>query len=118
MNQKTKTQNRIEVEKLLDKSFNPKINCVRFGQGETLRHALAKFLVCYELSQNNNEYITEARLSSGGRCDVISLSEFMVYEILETENDNNNKTYPIPITKLRADKVIKHYKKTLIGDEK
>ena len=63
------------------------INCFRFSLSESREHILKKLDICIELMKNNHKFITEAIFVNGGRADVFDLTKGIVYEILNSEND-------------------------------
>jgi hypothetical protein len=73
-------------------------NVLRFSKNETKRHALLKFEICYQLAQEEKEFVTEAIWKSGGRGDVVCLDDFIVIECLESEtlDEMTSKTSSYP----------------------
>ena len=74
-------------------------NCLRWAANETKEHILKKLELCMELKFIDHEFLTEARFKTGGRCDVLDLTDGTVYEILYTETDeqfeeNKLQKYP------------------------
>lgn len=108
MNQNKKL---MENQKLLDHSFNTTPNVIKFGDGESFEHFLAKALLCYELKKNGQIYVTEARFLNGARCDVFCLSDGIGYEVLHTETkerfEKKRYTYPCPILGLETKELIR-----------
>jgi len=61
------------------------VNTVRFNVGSTLKHEIAKFLLCWELKQMGMYFITEAQYKGvNRRVDIINLDK---NEIIEIESD-------------------------------
>ncbi len=85
-------------------------NVLRWAANETKEHILKKLELCMELKFLGHDFITEARFKSGGRCDVLDLTDGTIYEILHTESDkefeeNKLQKYPaeFKIVKIRSD---------------
>lgn len=62
-------------------------NCLRWHSNETKEHILKKLELCMELKELGHEFLTEARFKTGGRCDVLDLTDGTVYEVLHSETD-------------------------------
>jgi len=83
------------------------INNLRFSLAENKEHILKKLEVCLELMDKNHKFITEAIFDNGCRCDVFDITEGIVYEILNSESDEEFeekiKKYPqeLEIVKIR-----------------
>jgi len=77
------------------------INCFRFNLSEDIKHIHKKLDICIELMNKNHKFITEGIFLNGSRCDVIDLSEGIIYEILNTENEKKFrekiKKYPVGV---------------------
>ncbi|MEM3506356.1 MAG: hypothetical protein QW589_01265 [Candidatus Bathyarchaeia archaeon] len=56
------------------------LNTIKLQASEDFRHALAKFLVCYGIFNNNHHFKTEQKINNAV-CDVIDLDNFIIYEI-------------------------------------
>lgn len=84
---KKKEQQRInDALRLLDNSFNTKLNVVKLNVGNTLQHELAKCEKVYELLKSGKTVITEAIFKyNKGRADIFVLNDFRIYEILCSE---------------------------------
>lgn len=60
-------------------------NCVRFSSNETREHLAKKVELCHDLKKKKMEFITEAIFQNGARCDILSLDDGVVYEVLKSE---------------------------------
>jgi len=78
-----------KIKRLVEDNYLKKINSLKIEKGNTIDHEMLKFLVCFILKNQDREFITEARLKTGGRCDVLDLSRGVVIEILTTEKEAN-----------------------------
>ncbi len=79
--------------------------CVRLNAGNTLLHELMKAKICYVLAKEGKRFITEAEFT-GGRCDVVDLTDGVAFEIVATESNESIEAkrlkYPLPICVVRA----------------
>jgi len=83
------------------------INCFRFFNGESKEHILKKLNICIELKNMNHKFLTEAIFNNGFRCDILDLTDGIIYEILNSESDEEFKekikNYPnLKIIKIRC----------------
>jgi len=84
------------------------MNCVRFSAANSKEHEIKKAEICFELTKNNNYFITEARFINGGRCDILSLTEEngICYEIVHSESEKSilkkQSRYPFPLVIIKA----------------
>lgn len=84
------------------------INCFRFFSGENRMHIFKKLEICMELKNKKHEFITEAIFENGSRCDVLDLTDGVIYEVLNSETDEEFekkiKKYPmeLEIVKVRC----------------
>ncbi|MBU4348076.1 MAG: DUF2333 family protein [Nanoarchaeota archaeon] len=62
-------------------------NCLRWYVGESKEHVMKKLELCMDLKENKHEFLCEAKFKTGGRCDVLDLTNGIVYEILHSETD-------------------------------
>lgn len=108
---KDRKYNARKVYNLLDKSFNIKEGVVKINIGNTLNHELAKTIICYQAEQNGQTFITEAIWKTGGRSDVVILDNAEIIEIIHTEKPDGHKekTYPLPIIYIKADKILENW---------
>lgn len=88
-----------------------KRNSVKINHQNSIRHELAKFLKCYELSRDGHEFLTEASFGNKkGICDVVDLDAGVVFEILDSETEesieNKRTYYPLMIEPIRAGKYL------------
>ena len=86
-------------------------NTLRWAENETKEHIQKKLEICMELKFLEHEFITEAIFKTGGRCDVLDLTDGTIYEILHTETEEQfqeNKVGKYPpefkIVKIRCKK--------------
>mgnify|MGYP001598748136 CR=1 FL=1 len=74
------------------------INCFRFNLSEDLKHIYKKLEICINLMNKNHKFITEGIFENGSRCDILDLTEGVVYEIMNSENERRFrekvKSYP------------------------
>jgi hypothetical protein len=105
---------------LLDMHYDRTTNVIKVSQGNTIEHELAKFLISWELMQNDSLIVTEAMFKHGGRADVLELTTGTVYEILNSETKERFEAkkcyYPrnLTIVGLNAKDVLKKHLKGLI----
>lgn len=80
---------------LLDPMQKLVYNVVRLSSGNTLKHKLEKTKICHRLQQAGHTYLTEPRLRTGGRPDILvmDIKKPVAYEIMVSESDKsiNNK---------------------------
>jgi hypothetical protein len=89
------------------------INCFRFNPGNNKDgdlHEDKKYQIYKQLIKEGHEVITEAIFKESGlRCDILCLDEQVIYEILNTESeeecDDKVKNYPelFEIVKIKVD---------------
>lgn len=112
MNNKQRTIN--ESLKLLDRSYHFKENILKLNKHSNLKHELAKFLTLWELTQNGLTVISEAIFRNKKRADLFVLEWNKAIEIVNSETEESiekkKKEYPVEITFLKADAVIKQNK--------
>ncbi|MBI1972957.1 hypothetical protein HYS50_03055 [Candidatus Woesearchaeota archaeon] len=63
------------------------LNCIRFSLGESLLHIYKKVEICCWLLEMKHDFLTEAIFLNGSRCDVLDITEGVVYEILHSETE-------------------------------
>ena len=84
------------------------VNCIRFSLGESWQHIAKKVEVCCSLREMGHDFLTEAIFLNGSRCDVLDITEGVVYEILHSETDEQLaekiKKYPetLAVIKVRC----------------
>ena len=100
----------------LDHSINYRRNVLYIHKQNSLEHELGKFLVAWELLQNESEIVTEAWFKQRkGRADVFELDTMTVYEVLETEEaarfNAKSLYYPhnVTIVGIKAEDIIKKH---------
>lgn len=102
-----KINNNLDLVRFSNRSGSH-MNCFRFFNGESKKHILKKLEICIELKNKNHKFLTEAIFKNGYRCDVLDLSDGVIYEILNSENDKDFeekvKNYPkgLDIVKVRC----------------
>ena len=65
---------------------NRKLNCLRWGSNETREHVVKKLDVCRWLKEINHTFVTEAIFNNGSRCDIVDLTDGVIYEVLCSED--------------------------------
>lgn len=99
-----------QTKKLLHPAFNTKENVIKISRHEKFEHALAKFLLSYELMQTGQDIVTEAIFNNKNRADILALQEGKAYEILCSEKEanlvNKSRDYPVEVRGFNAKKVI------------
>lgn len=63
------------------------VNCIRFSLGESWQHIAKKVEICCVLRELKHDFLTEAIFANGSRCDVLDITEGVVYEILHSETE-------------------------------
>jgi len=68
--------------------FNPG---VKLDTGNSLDHELKKAEICYQLQKYGHTFVTEARLKTGGKPDILVLDiiQPIAYEIMKSESDKS-----------------------------
>jgi hypothetical protein len=97
------------VDDLLSDAFHNREGVIKLNIGNDIVHELAKFLISYELALDGKRFYSEAVFKNGKRCDVLSIDDLKIFEVLYSENIENTKDYPLPVIKLKAEKVIRHW---------
>jgi len=101
---------RYEVKKLISNRYNCTENAVKISKGNTFEHELSKFLVCWEILQQDNAFLTECIFNTGKRCDILNLDSATAIEILmsETREQFEKKVlgYPVDVIGLQAEDTI------------
>jgi len=82
---------RREAWRTLDLMKSPKKNCIKLSAHSTKQHEFMKFSVCWELTKQKKEYITEAVFCNNKRADIVCLDTHTIYEILGTEIEEECK---------------------------
>ena len=60
-------------------------NCVRLNASNTKEHEIAKCKLCWQLLQEEKEFVTEAVFLNGKRADIFVLDTGDVIEVLHSE---------------------------------
>lgn len=109
MNIKQKTLN--ESLKVMDKSFHYREGIIKISKHETFKHALAKFLYCFELKKNGICYYTEVIFANGKRADIFVPEWNQAIEIMGSEQEASIKIkeqhYPVKVKSVKAEDIIK-----------
>ena len=63
------------------------MNCIRFSLGESWQHIAKKVEICCALREMHHDFLTEAIFLNGSRCDILDVTEGVVYEILHSETE-------------------------------
>ena len=102
---------RLETSRLLHRAFNSRANVIKINRNNTFEHELAKFLMCWEISQDGKDFVTEAIFTNNRRADILILDDAEAIEILQTETMESimkkNVEYPVPITPFKAKHLLK-----------
>ena len=66
-------------------------NVIKFNTGNSWEHEKEKARICYRLQQSGHTFLTEPRLRTGGRPDilVIDIMPPLAYEIMASESDKS-----------------------------
>jgi len=101
-----KQEQRNRVSRLLRMS-NRNRNAFRWSSNETDAHIDMKFAICKKLKEWGHEFYTEAIFDDSGlRADVIDADEGIIYEVVNTENNESlvrkNRHYPLEIRVVNA----------------
>ena len=102
----TMTEQRImefrnQARRLVEVANRGRSNSINIGANESLTHARKKFEICWDLVQQNKEFYTECKFTSGGRADIFILDDSKVIEIACSETEESlmekAKKYPFGI---------------------
>ena len=93
MNQMDRIFLRKRALDLLDRGYNSDINCVKLNAHSTWEHELKKVELCWAILKENGAFITECNFKTGGRADVISITDdgIIIYEIVKSESEASLK---------------------------
>ena len=92
--------NENQIRKLKEKFFgvntrlqhirvsNRKLNCLRWHNNESREHIIKKLDLCRWLKEINHVFVSEAIFNNGSRCDVVDLTDGVVYEVLCSEDES------------------------------
>lgn len=96
MNKKTIQAKRNKVLRLLDPMVKRCINHPVLNTNNSPEHEMMKCKIGYDLQKQGYEFVMEATFLNGGRCDVLSLDEARIYEVMvsETKERLESKKYP------------------------
>lgn len=74
------------------------MNCFRFNLSEDLKHIMKKLEIYIELMNKEHKFITEGVFLNGSKCDILDLTDGIVYEVLNSEDErrfeDKIKKYP------------------------
>jgi len=105
--------------KLLNQAYNHKVQAIKINTGNTFKHELAKFILCWEAAKNGKHFITEAIFKNNKRADILILDDAEAWEVLKSESkemfEKKAKEYPVSVLAFDADKVIKFLDKFMEG---
>lgn len=111
-----KTKERVKVynsQKLLSLAFHNKEGSVKISKANLFVHELAKFLLCWEICQDGQKFVTEARFANGKRADVFNLNTCTAHEVVcsETKKSIEKKKigYPCDISVHKAMEIVDEY---------
>ena len=101
-----KQEQRNRVSRLL-RTSNRNRNALRWSSSETDAHIEMKFHICKQLKAWGHEFYTEAIFEpSGLRADGIDADEGIIYEVVNTENNESlvrkQERYPLEIRVVNA----------------
>jgi len=108
MNFREKEQFRRKVLDTLKMSGTNHCGCFRINKHNSVEHENKKYEVYYELRTLGHELITEAEFKTGGRCDILDLTDGTIIEILHSETEKELKEkikkYPsfLPVTTIKV----------------
>ncbi len=97
----------------LVRASNRDINVVKLAKNNTPEHEWMKCALCWILTLQGRDYITEAIFKTGGRADVFCIDTCTVYEILHTESEKTFKEkikkYPeeVEVIAIKTDRPLK-----------
>lgn len=101
------------IRKYLDPMSRSHLDVININSGNKLEHELMKTEICYKLLQRGHTFVTEAKLKTGKRPDilVLDLKDALCYEIMCSEKEeslsdkNKQENYmEIQILPVRIDK--------------
>jgi hypothetical protein len=105
MNTLQKIGQRNRIRQLIEQS-NRRPNGLYWGSGETEAHIQMKLEICKWLKKQGKEFMTEAKLITGQRCDIINCDDAVIYEVVESESEESiekkRKDYPLEIIVVKA----------------
>ena len=111
---------RNDTKRLLDRSFNTQEQVIKININNTIKHELAKFLLCWEAACDKKRFVTEAIFSNGKRADILILDDGDAWEILKSESKEKFKLklneYPCHVIPFKADAIIEHWKKIIFPE--
>lgn len=106
---------------LLDISFNNKEGAVKISKANLFVHELAKFLISWDLLQQDEVFVTEARFANGKRADVFGLKNCIAHEVVCSETEKSieckRDEYPCGIEVHEANEIVDKYLKFYLGDK-
>lgn len=63
------------------------INCIRVFKNNTVEHEMRKVEICMWLLKNDKEFLTEAIFNNNKRCDIVNITDGIIYEVLCSETE-------------------------------
>lgn len=95
----------------MSRKFNHLEGVVKLNVGNTFRHELAKFILCWHFKKKGKEIVTEAIFDNQKRADIFVLDDCEAHEILVSETDEDFKKklkeYPCAVFAHRAEDVLR-----------
>lgn len=120
-----KTKERVKINnsrRLLHLGFHNKEGAVKISKANLFMHELAKFLICWDILQEDQVFVTEAIFENKSRADVFNLNTCKAHEVIlsETKNSIDAKKikYPCDLEVHDAKKIVEQYLKHYLRDYK
>lgn len=89
-------------------------NCFRYFKNNSDVHELAKFYLYKELIDEGHVVMTEVIFENGSRCDILDVTDGIIYEILFSESreeaEGKATKYPFTTEYYQAEKILERYK--------
>ena len=101
-------ENKLEALKYIDRQRPYKLNSIKISAVNTYAHERMKFEICYQLTKEGKDFITEVYfVNSKKHCDILIPEDFKIIEILGTEKieecKEKVKNYPDAFEKVFVD---------------
>lgn len=100
---------------ILDRHYNVAEGVIKFSPepAESLKHFLAKCLVCWEYKNNGLQYYTECRFTGDKRADIFVPINNESIEIVHSESNKSVllkvNEYPTKVIFLTSDEVLRQW---------
>jgi len=62
-----------------------KVNWFKIRANESVEHAILKLRKAHELVKLGHEVVIEAKFRSGGRADILDITDYKIFEVLHSE---------------------------------